>query len=78
MIKKCLHALPTKICKQDYRNHLKECPGLNERSLQMSALFTAEKFNEHSGLKLVSLPNQEKGTHLEICNICRGAHSDSL
>ena len=30
--------------------YLKECPRLNERPFRMSALFTAEKFNERPGL----------------------------
>ena len=37
-----------------YRNHLRECPGLNERPLRMSPLFTAEKYNEHPSLMKIN------------------------
>ena len=37
-----------------YRNYLRECPGLNERPLRMSPLFTAEKCNEHPGLMTIN------------------------
>ena len=36
--------------KYAYPNYLKERPSLNERSLRMSVLFTAEKFSERPGL----------------------------
>ena len=61
-----------------YRNYLKERTDLNERPFRKSPLFPTEKFNKHPGLNKCFPSNQEKGAHLEILNVCRSAHSDSL
>ena len=45
---------------------------------ERAPLFPAEKFNKHPRLDERSPSNQENGAHLEILNVCRGAHSDSL
>ena len=55
----------------------KSVPAYLNAPFEWAPLFTAEKFNERR-LKWAPSSNQERNVHLEICNIHRGAYSDSL
>ena len=64
--------------KDHISSRLKERLGLNERPLRRKVPLHSWKILWTSRLKLARSSNQERGAHLEICNVSRGAHSDSL
>ena len=45
---------------------------------EWAAFFKAEKVNKRPGLTKRPPSNQERGAHLEICNLCKDIHSESL